>query len=41
MAFIPPVAIIRKIRIIRGLIKARAFSEETAKSLDEIDFIFF
>lgn len=39
MAFMP-VFNIRKIRIIKGLVKARVFSEETAKRLDEIGFIF-
>lgn len=39
MAFMPPVLLIRKKRIIRSLMKANAYSEDTAKGLDEIGLL--
>lgn len=39
MAFVPPIPLIRKMRIIKLLTKTKAFSEESAKSLDEIGLI--
>ena len=39
MAFIPPVPLIRKMRIIKLLEREKAFSKETAKYLDEIGLI--
>lgn len=39
MAFIPPIPLIRKTRIIKCLTKANAFSKETAKYLDEIGLV--
>ena len=35
----PPIPLIRKMRIIKLLTKAKAFSPETAKGLDEIGLI--
>lgn len=37
--FYPPIPLIRKMRIIKCLTKAEAFSPETAKYLDEIGLI--
>ncbi|MCR4794563.1 MULTISPECIES: hypothetical protein [Ruminococcus] len=36
MAFVPPVPLIRKKRIVRALMKANAYSEGSARRLDEI-----
>jgi len=35
----PPILLIRKMRIIKLLTKAKAFSKETAKPLDEIGLV--
>ena len=39
MAFFPPIPLIRKNAIIKRLTKCKAFSEESAKYLDEIGLI--
>ena len=39
MAFFPPIPLIRKAKIIKGLTKEKAFSKETAKYLDEIGLV--
>ena len=39
MAFFPPIPLIRKNVIIKRLTKSKAFSEESAKYLDEIGLI--
>lgn len=39
MAFIPPIPLIRKAKIIKSLTKEKAFSKETAKYLDEIGLV--
>ena len=39
MFFIPPIPLIRKMRIIRLLTKEKAFSKDTAKALDEIGLV--
>lgn len=37
--FVPPVFLIRKKRIMRSLMKANAYSPDTAKRLDEIGLL--
>ena len=37
--FVPPVLLIRKKRLIRSLMKANAYSADTAKRLDELDLL--